>query len=532
MRELWNGFNDFLGFARGIEEDRRTRRKSGNMPALRGSRAMMIEQYYLDRAATGDLGNARLATLHDAKNAGLLDPGGLYLGALDGRLLYLNADGHHLCYARAGAGKGTTSIQAILAQNRQSMLVADLKDGELYFSSAQHRELGLGHDVQTLDPWGITGRRSARANPLHRLGRIARGGRIDAEADEIALMLLPKGKADKGENGWALKGARRLLVMRMKYLAYAQPAKLKLSELWRFFNCSDAEMEAQFHAMIACGREDVAGPAAAMKSVFAEAPKQFEAYRADCIDALSPYSPGSALADVTDGNDIEFGQMKHRPMTVYMSVPSAKLGVAASWLALMANHTIEEIAAETGPNKIRLLLDEFAQLPAPIPAVMKSLRLYRGRGILISVYCQGRFSLEDAGYAASAIKELEDQAACFQTWGVEDPSLIRDIEYWSGNTSIVQLDPSHSGGTVASGSLGRREAKRPVLQAEDIRAINDGRQIIRIPGFPLFVIDRVSYWQIRPWGSQLRDVRELHFGGTRKLLTHIPPNGTADPGMA
>lgn len=249
-----------------------------------------------------------------------------------------------------------------------------------------------------------------------------------------------------------------------------------------------------------------------MKSVFQEAPKQFEAYRADCIDALSAFSPGSALANATSANEIDFGEMKHRPMSVYLCVPSSKIGVAAPWIAMILNHAIEQIAAATGPNRVRFLIDEFAQLPAPIPALMKALRLYRGRGMLISMYTQGRFSLRDAGYSEAAIKEIEDQAACIQAWGVEDPSLSKDFEYWSGNTSIVQVNSSHSGGQIAQGSLGRAEQKRSVLQAEDIRRINDGKQIIKIPGYPLFVVDRVPYWRVTPWKSQLRDVRELHFG--------------------
>lgn len=521
MREFWNGFTSFLGFARGVEEDSR---KADELAYVRAARlrAMMIERHYLDRAASGNLGDATLGDLRDAERADLFNTDGLFLGALDGRFLYLNSDGHHLVYARAGAGKGISSIQPALAQHRMSMLVMDLKDGELHYSSAEHRAETLGHDIWRLDPWGITGKPSVRVNPLHRLGRIASRGRIDAEADEIALMLLPKGKAEGGENGWALKGARRLLVMRMKYLAYEEPDKLKLSELWRFFNCSDAEMESHFLAMSFSLHEDVAGPAAAMKSVFADAPRQFEAYRADCIDALAPYSPGSALALATDENDVSFGEMKHRSITVYLCVPSAKLGVAAPWNALTVNHVIEEIAAEIGPNKVRLLLDEFAQMPAPIPAVMKTLRLYRGRGILLSIYTQGRFSLEDAGYSAAAIKEIEDQAACFQTWAVEDPSLLKDIEYWSGNRTVVQLDPSHAGGVVAQGSVARKEEKRAVLQVEDIRRINENAQIMKLPGFPLFVIERVPYWRVTPWNRQLRDVRTLHFGGGH-FAPPLPP---------
>ena len=524
MKEFVNGFMSFLNTARGLDADARAAAQEDYAWRAR-HRAMHIERLHLDRAASGDLGDAALGDLDDAENAGMLNRDGLFVGALDGRLLYHNGDGHHLVYARAGGGKGISSVQPNLAHLTSSLFVIDVKDGELHYSSAEHRAKTLGHQVVALDPWGIRGEKPVRANPLHRLGKLASAGRIDDEADEIALILIPKGKADTGDSAWAIKAARRMLSVRMKYLAYCEPEKLTLSNLWRFVNCGDEELGAAFDAMIESGHEDVAGPAAVMKSVFQEAPKQFEASRADCIDALNPFAPGSALARATDANDIDFGEMKYRPMTVHLCTPSSKLGVAAPWLAMMLNHAIEQIAAERGPGKVRFLIDEIAQLPAPIPAVMKALRLFRGRGILLSMYCQGRFSLQDAGYSEAAIKEIEDQASCIQMWGVEDPSLLRDVEYWSGNTSIVQLNPSHAGGAVASASLGRSEQKRPVLQVEDIRRINEGQQIVKLPGCPLFVMARVSYWQVEPWASQLRDVRELHFGEERKLLTFDPQGG-------
>lgn len=526
MRDFWNDFSSFLSMSRSFDADARTA-ETMEYQRLARRRALMIERRYLDEAASGALGDARLGDLRDVVDANLIDPSGLFLGAMDNRMLYLNSDGHHLVYARAGGGKGVTSAQPNLAHYMGSMFVIDVKDGELHYSSAEHRARTLGHQVYTLDPWGIRGK-STNANPLHRLGEIVAGGRlIDDEADEITLILLPKSKGEAGENGWVRKGARRLLSARMKYLAYTDRARLTLPDLWRFINCSDADLEAAFEEMIQCGYEDVAGASSAMASVFKEAPKQFEAYRAESIDALAAFSPGSALARATMTNDIDFGEMKHAPITVYLCVPSSKLGVAAPWIAMILNHAIEQIAAATGPKKVRFLIDEFAQLPAPIPAVMKALRLYRGRGILLSMYCQGRFSLRDAGYSEAAIKEIEDQAACLQMWGVEDPSLLKDIEYWSGNTSIVQVRPSHSGGPVATSSLGRTEVKRPVLQAEDIRRIGEGQEIIKLPGFPLFVIDRIPYWRVTPWKSQIRDVRDLHFGtggddAPTLLLPHHP----------
>lgn len=507
MDDLIGGYMKLLGFARGIEADRRTAESEAYAHRAR-DRAHRLEQHYLDLEASGDLGDARLANLDDAKKAGLLDPAGWYLGVMQRRFLFLNADGHNLIYARTGGGKGTTSALPNLAHCRSSMFVIDVKDAELAKASAAHRALNLGHEVIILDPWGITGHPSAKVSPLHRLGEIvARGYQIDDEADEIAFILLPPGKADVGDNGWVRKGARRLLSMRMRYLAQEAPHRLRLSELWRFVNASDGQLQAAFADMRGSPNEVVAGSAAYMKSVMLESPKQFEAYRSECIEALGSYFPGSSLDKATSENTVNFAAMKDRPITVYLCVPSSKIAVAASWIAMLINHAIEQIAAAEGSQKVRFLIDEFAQLPAPIPAVMKALRLYRGRGILLTLYCQGRFSLRDAGYNEAAVKEIEDQAACIQMWGIEDPSLIRDVSYWSGNTSVVQVNPSHNGGQVAQGSMGRGEQKRPVLQVENIRRINDGRQIIKLPGFPLFVTERAPYWQINPWKHFIGDTR-------------------------
>lgn len=501
----------FLNAARALEDDRRKRDGDAFAQAAR-QRAALVERWHLEQGASGKLGDARLGTLADAEAAGLFDPAGLFLGALSGVPLYLNSDGHNLVYARTGAGKGISSVQPNLAHNGGSMFVIDVKDGELHYSTAEHRAENLGHDVITLDPWGISGSPQARVCPLARLARIgSTGGRIDDEADEIALILLPKAKGDTGDNAWVRKGARRLLAARMKHLAYAAPGELSLTALWRFVNATDDQMLGELSAMMEGEQEDVAGMAASMLAAFNQAPKQFEAYRSDAIDALASFSPGGALAAATSANEVDFGEMKRRPMTVYLTVPSQKIGIAASWLGMILNHAIEQVAGSSGSNKVRFLLDEIAQLP-PVPAVTKALRLYRGRGVLLSMYCQGRFSLHDAGWKPEVVKEIEDQASCIQMWGVEDPSLIRDIELWSGNATIVQVQPSHSGGEVASGSFGRSEVKRPVLQAEDIRKIGEGGQIVKLPGYPLFAATRVPYWKVTPWKTHIRDVRDLHEG--------------------
>lgn len=72
------------------------------------SRAHAAYQHYLmaTAAPSGKYGDGRLASIHDAAAAGLLNASGLFLGALDGRALFFAGDGQMLSYARAGSGKG------------------------------------------------------------------------------------------------------------------------------------------------------------------------------------------------------------------------------------------------------------------------------------------------------------------------------------------------------------------------------------------------------------------------------------------
>ncbi|CAH0496077.1 hypothetical protein NVSP9465_01105 [Novosphingobium sp. CECT 9465] len=135
-----------------------------------------------------------------------------------------------------------------------------------------------------------------------------------------------------------------------------------------------------------------------------------------------------------------------------------------------------------------------------------------GKGLQLWFFSQGRYSLEER-WSHEAVKEFEDMAAIFNTSAVEDPSLMADIEKWSGNRTVLMHGVNRSGGMIESAGANLGEARRAVLQSEDIRAIGPGRQIIRATGLPhLIVCDRVPFYEVDPWKDQLRDVRDLHKG--------------------
>src|SRR3546814_1179827 len=101
---------------------------------------------------------------------------------------------------------------------------------------------------------------------------VSRGDQIDTEADEIAHILIPSSAKNK-DGDWVGKGARRLLAVRMEYLAHFEPELCALSGLWRFVNSSQDEMEIGFAMMATCGLSGLEGKAESLRATAKDAPK-------------------------------------------------------------------------------------------------------------------------------------------------------------------------------------------------------------------------------------------------------------------
>lgn len=501
---LWRGMQGFMALhQRTVEEDHANASRR---------EAEIARAIIATKQASGVLGDGRLADLQDARAANLFDPNGLFLGALHKRPLFFSGDAPLLTYARTGTGKGRDFILPNLAHSRnRSLVVIDLKDGENCWASHDHRRDNLGHEIVYLNPFGLHGLPNARINPLHTLIDIVRSGeQIDTEADEIAHILIPP--SPKDQNGdWVGSGARRMLALRMEYLALFEPELCNLGGLWRFVNSSTMDTDMAFAMMTTCGVEGIERRAHAVQATSVSAPKQQEAYNSACIDALNVFEPGKSLERATAAHDVNLAALKHKPHTVYLMAPSGKLSAVAPWVSLIVSHLIETVARERGPVPTTLILDEFPQLP-PSKGITKMLHLYRGKGLQPWIFAQGRHSLE-AKWSREAVKDFEDMAAIFNTSCVADPDLMSDIEKWSGNRTVLMHGMNRSGGTVESAGANLGESKRAVMQSEDILKVGDGRQIMRVAGMPhLFDCERVPFFMVDPWKTQILDVRDLHNG--------------------
>lgn len=458
------------------------------------------------------LGDGRLADLGDIEKAGLLDGSGIVIGSVSGRLLFYNGDGPLLSYLRTGGGKGRDQILPNCAHIRgRSLVVLDLKDGENAWASWKHRASLENERCLFLNPAGLHGLPTTNINPMSGLLKlVVTGQSIAKQVKQIALTFLPI-PAKEGDDAWVRKGAIRLLATRVEYVARFDPEQCTPGGLWRFVNAGKADLEKSFALMSTCGVEAIERKALALEQTLTNAPKQFEASKADAIDALDAYEPGQVLERATSVSDFDPSILKQTPHTVFIMLPADMIDVAGSWVSLMLNVFIEEIARELGPIRTTFLLDEFPQVSAA-PVILKALRVYRSKGIQLFIFAQGRFSLEGR-WSRDSVKEFEDQAAVLLLKNIQEPTVIKDVELWSGNKTVLMRGVSHNGGVIETGAANLGEAKRAVLQSEDIIGLGNRRQIIRVTGMPrLIVAESVPFYDVDPWRNQIRDVRDLHAG--------------------
>lgn len=477
-------------------------------------RALEVQYFMAQAKPSGALGDGRLANEIDINNAELFSGQGLVIGGFNGKIMTYKGDGSLITFLRAGGGKNTSFIFPNLAYvTSRSLVIMDIKEGENAYSSAEFRAEKLGNKCIYLNPFGLHALPNTKINPFQRLIDLYNAGKaIDSEYEEIAEIIIPTPKT-KSSNSWVYSGAQQIIAWILNYLLIDDDANLNLGWIWRFANSGGQELANYFSFMKVSGDETVASRAHRYDDMALNAPKEWAAYISEIAKAISNFKPNTSLEVSTRINEFDFADLKKEPHTVYVILPASKIEACAKWLGLNANHIIESVAAASGEIRTTIILDELPQYYAP--AIPKALRLYRGRGINLWMFSQSRQSLYDR-WSKELVSEFEDQAAVSIYKNVTEPQVLKDLEYWSGNKTILNRNLGHNAGVSQAGSSGLNETKRNVLQAEDILSLNRDQHIVRVSNMPrLIVADTIPYYEVPEWKAAIKDVREMHAKGSQ-----------------
>ncbi len=437
--------------------------------------------------------------------ARLRDERGMGFGHVDGQLLQLHTEKHVLIMASTRSGKGVTLIIPHLLRYRGSAFVLDPK-GENAKATGRQRE-ALNQKVYYLDPFGISGKRPARFNPLSRFTP----ENMEAESKALASALFVT-KDDKRDH-WTESGQQLLaaLILFVYVSPQIPPNKKDLPTVRRrLLGDLKPTLETMLQMDDADGLlHDLAfsfldTPAKEFGSIVSSAQRQ--------TDILDNPAMIACLSASGAGQEVDFKEWRRGTMTVYLCLSAPKFPVFNRWLRLVVTSALDEMTDTLNPPPLPVcfMLDELATL-GHVQPVENAIGLAAGYGVQLLCVFQDVAQMRDLykGRWASFIGNAGVRAL----FNLDDYDTAK---YWSdfigGRIVATHSQQQNNYGLSQGQNVG--ETMRPLLSPDEIMLrFGAGKMLVLPQGERPIVAQRFAYWQDPALNGLWDDPRK---GGSRR----------------
>lgn len=448
-------------------------------------------------------GGARFASLFQLWRAGMLRPGGRFLGQLWGQDIALHGEGHCLTIAAQGSGKTTgLIIPTLITYDAGSVVVTDPKGA----ITAQTRRLRATRGrVVVLNPWGeeLAGDPSFGLdlgddgfNPLQLVGT-DRAGR--AAASMLAGLLVPD---MPGEESFFRTEARDLLEWAMLYqAAHNRQEERTLPALQKLIYDPSELLATMEELVTAEGRQT--GVHAALQATASKfygqvkmnAGPQFAGAQGTAATALKIYAQDSALGEHVSKDGFRLADLKgEAPVTLYLICPPGHLvSDDRKWLNLVLALIMQQVGQPGRARETVLLMDEFPALGA-LPNLLPSLEQFREAGLRAHLIAQNPGQVMQI-YGQDGLRRLWGVAEYKQFFRITDPEQARMLSDWLGHVT-VRTENTSARGDISTGLAGV-----PLIRPEELSAMPRGRQIIVRPEARPVRAKVLPYYKRRDWSA-------------------------------
>lgn len=461
------------------------------------------EKRKASEVVSGIFGEAAFATLEECRDAGLLNPNGLYLGMLDGELLFYSGKAHLLTCAPARQGKGIGVVIPNLLHYQGSVIVTDPK-GELAAVTAAHRSERFGQDVAVFNPWGLHGLPQHRINPLENViaiaGDPARQRGLTDEVRAIVMQLYPE--PEDTRNQFFREGARNIMRAVLLYQALCAPKRCTLPEMWRIIG-NPLRLERTIAAM---RKEDVLGGILAdlgddLAHQMDDNPDLFGDFRSGAVQHLSIFEPGGYLADAVSASDIALADLKSGNASLYLAFPPDRIVSHGAALGLIVGQAITAVARSKERGEVLFMLDEFANL-GKLAGLAESLTVLPGLGVRVWMIVQELAELVRI-YGPNTAKTIQSQAEVRQFFAVNSAELAQSLSRELGQKTVKTRN--HNLGRFDTDEIGESlsETGQPLMRPEEIMHLERGQQILLVKGVSSILGEMLPVWFFQPWREWL-----------------------------
>ncbi len=429
--------------------------------------------------ASNTYGDARWARI-DADTDALTDalaPKGIWLGMMCSNAgrdrwdpLHYGGPRHLLTVAPNRTGKGTCAIVPNLLTLDHSVLVIDPKGENAAITARRRRAFG---DVHLLNPFNEHGLGTSHFNPLAHLS-------LDdpnhvAEVGGIAEALI----ISEGNNPHFPNSARDLVEALILHLIETEPKKGEVATLPKMralLTAPRIQFLATLGAMVEKSKYDfISDPAGR----FAAGTDEMASVLSTAITQTS-FLDNPAIADVLSGADFRMIDLKDRPTSVYVILPSRYLVRFARFFRLLVVAAIDQLQSRPGGVKTTLILDEFAAL-GHLSAIETAFGQAAGFNVQLWPFLQDLNQLKDI--YKTRWESFIANAGVVQWF---TPNDITTAEYLSkrlGQMTVQTVSTStsknHQGG---SSSTSHGETGRPFQTIQDLMSLLLAASILTLSG--------------------------------------------------
>lgn len=446
-------------------------------------------------------GSAAWASIREMLTFGLMDGVGFRLGFVRGAeglsiVLHYGGDRHMLTIAPNRSGKGIAAIIPVLLTYTGSSVVIDPKGENCMITAGQRK--AMGQQVFAVDPWGITGMETARFNPMDWL----KAGDVDIA--ENALLLADAIIIAMGENEqfWT-EEAKALLLGVILYVATHpdEEGQRHLGRVRDLLLLNGDDLNALFKRMLKSPHHTVRATGA---RCLQKEEKLLSNVLAS-VQAQTHFLDSPRLRDSLSSSDFTFEDLKTKPMTVYLVLPSDRLGAYGRWLRLLIQQalTVNARNIEIKPKKsVLFILDEMPAL-GKLTMVEQAFGLMAGYGIQLWGVVQDASQLKRI--YGDGWETFIANAGVLQYFGSRDQmtaeyfsKLCGVTTVWDFSTGLARAvgitrgkETSTSETTTTSDTASGKQ--RQLAYADELMRMPKGKQLLLVGNMNPIIADK------KPW---------------------------------
>ena len=450
-------------------------------------------------------GRASWAGWDELRRAGMLNPGGLFLGQWQGRArqadLFRHGEGHLLTIAGAGAGKTTGMVIPALLEGREGAFIVTDPKAQLAAMTANYRR-SLG-EVFFINPFaGELAAQTGVALPdsgFNPLSVLEPGYNLKDDAANLARLLMVTDRRDSGSY-WNDEAAG-LLALFMVWMVLREPQKNRtLAYLWQIVRESKTQLQQRFTWMAAEKSHPYLKAEGTKFLDLLQIGPQWQGVISKAQLATDRYAPQTPLGDHTAKDGLNLARLKQENITIYLMVPTGRIRVAAPWLNMLMGVFGLAIGRPGPARPVYMLMDEAPALGF-LPDLRNHLRESREAGMRAWIFSQTRAALAAPDlYGDNGFDDLMGLCETRSFFSIGEPVLARQISEMLGETSAVNR---------TKGDVGGRDRDNvnivgvPLLRPEEILRMKKGNQVIvRTGGSP--VQSRIApYWIRDKWAKNV-----------------------------